>query len=245
MLLQKGSDRFTKFRDQGLGMDKTLGRILLGIAAVLVLLALTRMLWAFRVALVLAVLVIAGYLIYSVYMGLSDAQKAKKRAGSLAGQIEGRLAYCRQELEDSQREIERIQNHIEEIQSYQSADTALGEKNTQEQRQLLRGFQSELKLRHAKASFYRRCIQKLQHMLHNQEVAESLASKKEELRRLQEERYEDIADLEELKSTIEMDTLHLKTIDELSSRMLESNTLDHALSLKNELEQMTRDLEDL
>jgi len=109
----------------------------------------------------------------------------------------------------------------------------------------LRGFQSELKLRHAKASFYRRCIQKLQHMLHNQEVAESLASKKEELRRLQEERYEDIADLEELKSTIEMDTLHLKTIDELSSRMLESNTLDHALSLKNELEQMTRDLDDL
>ncbi len=226
-------------------MDKTLGRILLIIAGVLLLLALTRMLWAFRVALVGAVVVIAGYLIYSLYMGLSDAQQAKKRANSLAGQIEGRLAYCREQLAESQQEIDRIQGHIREIQGYQSEDTALGEKNTEEQRQLLRGFQSELKLRHAKASFYRRCIQKLEHMLHNQEVAENLASKKEELRRLQEERYEDIADLEELKSTIEMDTMHLKTIDELSSRMLESNSLDHALSLKNELEQMTRDLDEL
>jgi hypothetical protein len=226
-------------------MDKTLGRILLIIAGVLLFLALTRMLWAFRVALVGAVVVIAGYLIYSLYMGLSDAQQAKKRANSLAGQIEGRLAYCREQLAESQQEIDRIQGHIREIQGYQSEDTALGEKNTEEQRQLLRGFQSELKLRHAKASFYRRCIQKLEHMLHNQEVAENLASKKEELRRLQEERYEDIADLEELKSTIEMDTMHLKTIDELSSRMLESNSLDHALSLKNELEQMTRDLDEL
>lgn len=226
-------------------MDKTLGRILLIIAGVLLLLALTRMLWAFRMALVGAVVVIAGYLIYSLYMGLSDAQQAKKRANSLAGQIEGRLAYCREQLAESQQEIDRIQGHIREIQGYQSEDTALGEKNTEEQRQLLRGFQSELKLRHAKASFYRRCIQKLEHMLHNQEVAENLASKKEELRRLQEERYEDIADLEELKSTIEMDTMHLKTIDELSSRMLESNSLDHALSLKNELEQMTRDLDEL
>mgnify|MGYP006268422707 CR=1 FL=1 len=226
-------------------MDKTLGRILLIIAGVLLLLALTRMLWAFRVALVGAVLVIAGYLIYSLYMGLSDTQQAKKRASSLAGQIEGRLAYCREQLAESKKEIDRIQDHIREIQSYQSEDTTLGEKNTEEQRQLLRGFQSELKLRHAKASFYGRCIQKLEHMLHNQEVAENLASKKEELRRLQEERYEDIADLEELKSTIEMDTMHLKTIDELSSRMLESNSLDHALSLKNELEQMTRDLDEL
>ncbi|MDX1666171.1 MAG: hypothetical protein R3350_03030, partial [Saprospiraceae bacterium] len=60
-----------------------------------------------------------------------------------------------------------------------------------------------------------------------------------------EDNYEELAELEELKADVESDVFYLDTIERLSLRMLESNSLDDARGLKLELEEMTKELDEL
>ncbi|MBK7407819.1 MAG: hypothetical protein IPJ40_06895 [Saprospirales bacterium] len=81
-------------------------------------------------------------------------------------------------------------------------------------------------------------------VLHNYELSKVFAQKKAELKLLREKNLDDIADLEELRSDIEYDRTYLETIDHLSLRMLGSQSLETVHALKQELEQMTRSLND-
>ena len=55
--------------------------------------------------------------------------------------------------------------------------------------------------------------------------------------------YEDLADMETLRSDVEMDVFLLDGIEELTLKTYESNSLETILGLKKELEEMTRDLD--
>ena len=59
---------------------------------------------------------------------------------------------------------------------------------------------------------------------------------------MRESNFDEIAEMEELRSEVETDTLVLKTIEELSERMFASVDAGHAESILNELDKMTREI---
>ncbi|MCB0583635.1 MAG: hypothetical protein KDD10_30425, partial [Phaeodactylibacter sp.] len=98
------------------------------------------------------------------------------------------------------------------------------------------------KLRQSKISFFETALHKLEVLQHNRLLTQSISDKELELKRLKEGHYEDLANMEELRSDVEMETLYLDTIDELSLKLNSSTSLENAESLRKELEEMTREL---
>ncbi len=226
-------------------MNKNLSRILLFIGGFLALIILIRLgAWMIRVLVVLATAGLAGWLIYQVVHYFLGSEQRRTGKQTLEGEIEKRLTYCISQREENEAEMQTIQDHILEIIEL-DAEQGLGEKNTTNRSSLLKGFQRELDLRQAKADFFDSAIEKLERLSHNRKVAKKLEEKKKELEALQENHYEELADLEELKTQTEMDVLHLRTIEELSSQMRSSESRDEAVRLKRELETLTSDLKRL
>jgi hypothetical protein len=140
--------------------------------------------------------------------------------------------------------MQDIQANIKELQEEQRKyDQKMATRNWKDLQELIGGFKAEYELRESKSLFFQRCIQKLEHMLDNQRLSKALEDKKSKLQSLQDEHFEGLAKLEELKYDVEMDVFYLDTIESLSQRMLASSTVDDALQLKKELEEMTRELE--
>ena len=65
------------------------------------------------------------------------------------------------------------------------------------------------------------------------------------LQELQENQYEELASMESLKTNLEHEVVYLRTIDQLSLRMLKSQSLQEAESLRLELIEVTNELKNL
>lgn len=195
--------------------------------------------------LLLAAIALGVYGLYWLVKYLLDRRNAEAYSRSTEGRIKAKIDYCEGLLEKNRKEMEEIQDNIRDLRSKVQATTDIRPQNRQESQELLSGFQSELQLRQAKAAFYQRCIRKLESLLRNHQLMTEIEEKKHRLRALQENNYEELAQLEEIKSDLEMDSTYLDTIDELSLKMLESDTVDDAEHLRLELEEMTRELDEL
>lgn len=195
--------------------------------------------------LLLAAIALGVYGLYWLVKYLLDRRNAEAYSRSTEGRIKAKIDYCEGLLEKNREEMEEIQDNIRDLRSKVQATTDIRPQNRQESQELLSGFQSELQLRQAKAAFYQRCIRKLESLLRNHQLMTEIEEKKHRLRALQENNYEELAQLEEIKSDLEMDSTYLDTIDELSLKMLESDTVDDAEHLRLELEEMTRELDEL
>ena len=219
--------------------------VVLGVAALLILIRLP----VFRLFFWWVIpIMIVGAVGYFIYLGVAFLRNRRRREAfekTTAGRIEVKLEECRMLYEKNEEEIENIRANIRELKDKMSGNFNISTHYEQESKELLSGFQSELNLRKAKGDFYQSCIRKLENLLRNYQLADELEQKKEQLRRLRENNYEELAQLEELKSDLEMDTTYLETIDELSLKMLESDTVDDAEHLRLELEEMTRELDEL
>ena len=225
--------------------EKTVLYILLGIVAFVVLLRVP-VFGAYAIRLLL--LAVFGLLLYGAYrlfLLFRERQREKAFQKTTEGRIAGKLEQCRSLLQTNDQEMEDILDNIRDLEAKVNSTVDISEQYRRESKELLSAFRSEHKLRQAKARFYDSCTRKLESLLHNQQLASEIESKKERLRELQENHYEELAKLEEIKSDLEMDTFYLDTIDELSTRMLKSSTFDDAEHLRLELETMTRDLDEL
>lgn len=183
--------------------------------------------------------------VYYLFRYIRQRRQQKAFLKTTAGIIQSRLQYCETELALNREEINRIRQSINDLEDSSHSHPDLTPRNREDSEQLIRAFRSELKLRQSKVRFFQVCIQKLESLLHNHQLAEKIKAKKEELRRLQENHYEELAELEELKSSMEMDAYYLDTIETLSLKMPETTSLDDALRLQQELEEMTRELDEL
>ncbi len=220
-------------------------RIIYVIVGVLLLVVMLRFMVAFRFVL-FAVLTLGGlgFGAYWLYQYLQKRKKERKFRGTTEGRITARLEECRNLLQENKEEMEDIRQNIQELETEQRKyDTKLATKNWKDLQELIGGFKAELELRKSKMQFYQRCIEKLDQMLANHRLAKALEAKRNKLESMQDEHYESLAKLEELKSDVELDVFYLDTIENLSQRMLTSSTVDDALQLKQELEEMTRELE--
>jgi hypothetical protein len=184
-----------------------------------------------------------GFLAYLVYELVRQKRTERQQRGSLPAGIAERIDQSRSKIKRNEEEISKIRRNLRELRKEERNADKLNVRNRTDVQYLIREFEAELKLRQAKANFYRTAEHKLNRLLHNHQLSLSLAEKEEELRRLKEHHYEDLADMEEMRSDMELETLYLDTIDELSLKIHDNLSLEHVEHLQQQLEEMTRGLE--
>lgn len=173
---------------------------------------------------------------------LQKRRRLKARRSTVEGMSEERIEFCREQIQKNKEEARQIQKSIKELKGQMATGEGLANKTREDAIRLIREFELELKLRQSKISFFETALHKLEVLQHNRLLTRSISDKELELKRLKEGHYEDLANMEELRSDVEMETLYLDTIDELSLKLNSSTSLENAESLRKELEEMTREL---
>ncbi|MEM1319485.1 MAG: hypothetical protein AAGG75_04470 [Bacteroidota bacterium] len=193
---------------------------------------------------ILALFLFAGLSIY-LFRFYSNIRYQRAYEKTTEGMIEGKLTDCQEQINRNESEIEDIQKSISEIEMRREHSREINPKTLEESERLIQAFEQEMQLREAKITFYRSCYHKLLMLRDNHNMVKELAEKQEQLKKLQEGHYEELANMEALKTNLAYDTHYLTTIDQLSTRMLESRSLDTAQELQLELNVMTKELKKL
>ena len=187
----------------------------------------------------LAALVLGS--IFYFFKTKQDQKEADRYAKTTEGRVAQRLENCKKELAVHQREITEIKQDIFELQQSLKSKN-LNDDTRRESERLLNDFKTELNLRQTKVEFYETCQQKLSTLLDNQKMTNQLANKRKKLNQLRERNYEDLAQMEGMKSEMEDDQFYLDSIDRLSLRILESDSVNSAETLQLELREITKEL---
>lgn len=211
---------------------------------VIVLILLMRLIPVFRFLLtILLIAAVVGLVGGAIWYFAVKRKRDKAYEASTEGQIARRIAFCKTEMEQQETEIAEIQENIGELEAQLKSGNEIAPQNQRESETLIRAFRSQLELRRSKVAFYEAATRKLEAILHNHRLTSDLEVKKKKLERLRENNFEELAKLETLRSDLEMETLYLDTIDRLSNRIQDTNTVDDAEILQKELEKMMREIE--
>lgn len=198
-----------------------------------------RFLWI----VLLAATVIAMFVYFFVsHRKPKVARPTRYPRGSVEATIQARLNECETQIGQNTKEIAEIEENIVDLEQKLRVSKDLPLHLQDEIEQLIESFRSQLKLRQSKLAFFETCKTKLEQLLHQQELAQTLELKKQRLKTLQEQNYKDMAKMEELRSHVEYDTLYLDTIENLSRKLKTSNTYTDVERLRTELDQMTQSL---
>jgi ABC-type transporter Mla subunit MlaD len=172
-------------------------------------------------------------------------QRAREKAysESTEGMIQLKMDRCMREVSRNRKDIFNIQKNIDDLKTRLSKAYDAEPAARKKTETLIHEFQEERELREARIQFLESAMKKLRSLLHNHQLVQALQQKQGQLKLLREKNYEDLADLEEFRSNIEYDHAYLQTIDDLSTRMLNTESLQNVRNLKKQLEEMTKDLE--
>lgn len=201
-----------------------------------------------RFAFVFFMTVLMAMLIGGVYFFIKywrDQRENRAFENSLEGTISKNLEFCEDQIIKNEQEMIEIQDNIIELKNSLDDKMETNESAMYESEMLIKGFERELSLRKSKLEFYKICKEKIKNIQYNQQLAQKLADKKERLKQLQEDHFEDLAEMERLKSNMDYNKTYVDTIDSLSLRMLESTSLSSAQELHDELILITKELRDL
>lgn len=213
------------------------------LAATALLLITLRFLPAFSfIFFLLFLLAAAGFIFYYVWYRVKSHRESAAYSDTVAGRIEAQLMEAKALRLKNEKELSDIQESIRELEQSQANAASLSEANRRESEKLLKGFYQERKLRETKNRFFRTAEEKLNNLLHNHQLEQSLNEKRQKLLELQEDKYEELAELEELRYNLVSDTAYLDTIDELSQQMKLSSSYEKASNLQEQLEEMTAKL---
>lgn len=212
----------------------------IGIAVLLLLGLVFRPI--FFIVLIIAVVLTFFLTSYWIITNFRSASQEKKRENGVDGIIDRQLKLCGAELKKNRGEIREINQNIKELESSLDRSDELILENRKGRKRILAGFYRELELRKSKIEFYDVCKGKLDTLLYNHQFSKKLEEKQNRLNELREEHHEDLAIMESLRTELEYNKHYLETIEVLSLKMLESNTLDTAQSLHEELKEITREL---
>ncbi|HMQ63967.1 MAG TPA: hypothetical protein PKE06_25000 [Flavilitoribacter sp.] len=209
--------------------------LLIGIPALWLIIRLFPLMRFFMLILIFIALVL---LVWTI---VRQVRKQRTFEKSPSGQIVRRIQYCVRQVEKNEQELKDAQKQIEELQTeLRKRETSPGQRKETEK--LIAAFQDEVRLREAKISFFDSAIRKLEDLAHHHHLSAAIEEKKQKLRKMRESHFDEIAEMEELRSEVETDTLVLKTIEELSERMFASVDAGHAESILSELDKMTREI---
>ena len=223
--------------------ENNLGKVLFAGILVLLGIVFSGMLMRIHPLGFIIILVAAATIgsLFYFFKSKNDKKEADLYAKTTEGRVAQRLKNCKKELAIHQQEITEIKQDIFELQ--QSLRTKnLNADTRRESERLHTDFQTELGLRQTKVEFYETCQQKLTTLLDNQKMTSQLARKRKKLNQLRERNYEDLAQMEGMKSEMEDDQYYLDSIDRLSLRILESDSVNSAETLQLELREITKEL---
>ena len=191
-----------------------------------------------------SVLLVLGFA-YFLFNFLWQLRKRQTHDESIEASLERQFVQSKEQITKNKNEIKEIQKAIDDLESSLDNKLELLEKNRQKSKSILAGFYKELELRKAKIEFYETCQIKLKTLSYNHNFSQDLASKQKKLSELQEDHFDDIASMETFKTDLEYNKHYMETIETLSLRMLESNSLDSAQQLQLELKEITKELKRL
>ena len=163
----------------------------------------------------------------------------------MEGSIRQNLELCEEQMTKNQQEVLEIKENIYDLKEKLEVKSMINENTVKESELLISGFERELDLRNAKVEFYKICKEKIQNIHFNQTLADEVANKRQRLKQLQEDHFEDLADMEKLRSDVDYTKTYIDTISNLSIRMAQSTSLRTAQELHDELKLITQELRDL
>lgn len=208
----------------------------------LVIMALMLLLRVYPpLALFLLSLCIIGLLTTGIILLFRAARRRrqeKRRLHTVAGQIERRMAECKERIRAFEQEVEPIHHSIaeleEQLQRTPSADALA---RTEAQR-LISKFRHELKLRQSKISFFTSCLQRWEDLLQRHLLHQQLEAKKRQLQNLHHKHYDDLAPMESMRWQLEKEEEQVMTLTELSHRMAATENLETAEDLEHRLDHL-------
>lgn len=202
-----------------------------------------RLLLFNRFALLLVLSIAAtGGLLYFLWQRWSAFRKRKAYLASTAGKLSIRIADFEKQIDQLQQEIRDIQSSIEELKSSILQQEGISERSREQTRTVLRSFEKERDLRLEKIRFYQTCIHKLEKLRTNHQLTQSLSQKTRLLKKLQEKHYDDLAEMEAIRTELNYEENLLLSMDELSLRLLNTESVSETQGLQEELEKMTREV---
>ena len=212
----------------------------------LFLLGFVVLIFLMRINRVAFFIMLALLLVVSLVVYLTRQIRQKKQAAAFArsseGVIQAQMDTCQQHIQKLKTEAQEIHQNIKELQAQIQQSKNLKTNTRAESKKLIDAFENELKLRNVKIDFYEDCLKKLQNLLHNHSLLKELENKQQKLKQLQEARYEELADMESVRSNLEYEQTFLESIDTLSLRMLDSDSPDKAEALQLELDKLSQEL---
>jgi len=206
---------------------------------------LSRMPFLVRPVLLILTLVGISILVFYLVQQWRLRNKEVTPRDEMESGIHEKLNNCKKQIAAIKKERAEIESNIASLETKLQSVLEISPQTRKESERLVQEFQNELDLRNTKLQFYESCMLKLKSLRHNFQLSKEINKKQETLKRLRESNQEDIADFEELKTALEFEQSYLNTIDELSLKMLDSNSLQDAKALQLELETITKELRDL
>lgn len=202
-------------------------------------------LFARKVSVLILLTLSVGTLVGVIYYFLRYAwqwQSGREKNRTVEGKIEQLRAQCSDQIEKYRVEIKDIRHNIRDMDTQLNNRFDVNPSSLEESQRIKNAFLKEQRLRETKISFYETCRAKLENMLYNQRLAKDLEQKQEKLSQLQEDHFQDIARMEQLRSEVEYEKRFLDSIGQLSLRMAGINSQDTAEELQLELKEITKEL---
>lgn len=156
--------------------------------------------------------------------------------------VSARLYDCREREENFRDEGERILKSIATLRDDLARNPDAAEEEIGRAEQLIKELEAEFSLRHAKASFFADCSVKLEELLARNQLVESIAARRRELREMRRTNFDDEAAVEETRFSIEQDGIELDTIVELSNSAIASDKTSQTKDLRERLERLRTSL---
>jgi len=206
------------------------------VAAAVAAFFMIRMGRAISFALLIAV--VSGAIGYFLFRLIRDYRHRKAFLQSATGKLETRVHFCKEQIGSFKNEIKNIETSIGDLQTEMNQPLELNRDTWTNTSKLLDSFKKEKRLREAKINFYESCVVKLQTLQHNRRLTEKLSEKISELKQLREQHYEELADMEAMKTEIAYEEGFFQSFDELSLRLLKTESLSDTEVLQKELDKM-------
>ena len=220
--------------------DSKIAFIVLAVGSYLALVLLSFRVWP-QFSIVLLLLGLGGGIAWLATEGrrsLLNAQSTRAERHTFAGRIKTRLAECRAKEEQFRRESEAIRNSIRVLREDLERGSGADEAEKARAQVLIKEFEAEFNLRHAKVSFFTDCSERLEELLARHQLHQSITARKRELEQLRQTNFDDEALMEETRYHLEQDSIQLDTIVELSKDVAVSFKAEQAEELRARLEKL-------
>ncbi len=181
---------------------------------------------------------------YYAFKEQDDLRKkfTKPDTTDFATRVKLRYLDCQEKEEKFRSEAEGIRKSILTLREDLERSVAAGEEERNHATSLIKEFEAEFNLRHAKAAFFADCATKLKTLLDRYQLQESIIARKKELEALRSTNFDDEAALEETRYHLERDTIELDTITELGKEVFVSFKAEQAEELRDRLEKLRSSL---